>query len=173
GMSPTPLFKSLQIAFAENPSMRDKTDILLMGKMNKPEIIASASKHGVNDVVQVLGAHPHEDAVRLMQSCHILLLFTGMVYKSASGKIFEYAASGRPVLSFGIQQFTRNFIEENKFGYSVNGNNPREGAEQLKSLFKIWSEGGNILGSLPEQYEKYSRPKLTQKLARLLDEVTK
>jgi glycosyltransferase involved in cell wall biosynthesis len=171
GMSPTPLFESLELAFKKIPSMRTDIEVSLMGSMNKDEILSSASKHGVRDVVQLHGQQPHNIAISFMKRCHVLLLFTGMVYRSASGKIFEYAATGRPVLSFGIHDYTREFIEQNGFGYSVDGRIPQNGSDTIIELYNLWKRGKPIPGPTKENYGRYSRRHLTKDLAVLLDEV--
>ena len=170
-MTPEPLFKSLKLAFKDRPEMRDDIQISFMGRMSEGLILGLARKYELEREVQLLGFREHRYAIDFIRGCHVLLLFTGMVYKSASGKIFEYAASGRPVLSFGVQEFTSKFIEENHFGYSVDGSNPKDGAEKIVELYDVWKSGGGVFTPSPEKYTQYSRKQLTGKLADLLDEL--
>ena len=170
-MSARPLFESLRIALEERPDMRRDLEIVFMGGMNRNALLSDAKRLGVKDIVRVLGYRPHSEAVQLMSECHVLLLFTGMVYQSASGKIFEYAASGRPVLSFGVKDYTKSFIQQNGFGYSVDGSKPEEGARVILDLHRLWSSTHAIPGPSPANYERYSRQKLAGKLASLLDEM--
>jgi len=170
-MSPEPLFKSLRIAFKHRPDLRENIQTAFMGRMSDKHVQNLATKYGVGDVVQLLGFQEHKKAISFIKSCHVLLLFTGMVYRSASGKIFEYAASERPVLSFGVQKYTSNFIEENQFGFSVDGTNPREGANRIIQLYDDWKSGKRLFTPSPEKYGQYSRKRLTGKLAELLEEL--
>lgn len=170
-ITPEPFFKSLVAAMKERPDMNTRLEVVFVGKIDTYQISLLMKKYSLNHVVHIRGFVPHSEAVQFMRGCHVLLLFTGMVYPSASGKIYEYAASQRPVLSFGVHEYTQKFITENGFGYSVDGRRPREGTTVLVELYDLFRKGASILGPSRENYEKYSRKKLTRNLARVLDSV--
>ncbi len=67
-----------------------------------PEVRESARAHGVN--VEWVPYVLHDAAVREMRSAHLLLLSTephGVEQGHITGKLYEYLASGRPVLGLG------------------------------------------------------------------------
>lgn len=168
-LSPRPLFESLALALSKRPEMRGLTEVIFMGNMDQNYVIRLAKTYGIERMVRTMGFRPHSEAISTMRRCHVLLLFTGMVYRSASGKIFEYAATGRPVLSFGVQRYTRAFIAKNRFGFSVNGECPEEGAAKIIELFDLFSQGRPIQGPVEMSYSRYSRRELTRCLASVLD----
>jgi len=172
-LSPEPLFQSLQIVFQLRPEIRDNLQVSFMGAMDEMFIRNLARKYSVDDVVKILGYQPHKDAISFMQQSDVLLLFTGMVYRSSSGKIFEYLATRNPVLSFGVIDYTRNFIDDNKIGYSVDGSNPNDGAQQIIEMYDKWSIGIPFFTPSPERIERFSRKNLSEELAEILDSLVK
>ncbi len=168
-MSPEPLFQSLKIVFQLRPELKDNLQVTFMGVMNEKFVRRLARRYGVTDVVEILGFRAHKEAISFMQQSDVLLLFTGMVYQSSSGKIFEYIATGNPVLSFGVIDYTRNFIEENKFGYSVDGSKPNEGAQKIIEMYDKWREGKPFFIPSPAIIECFSRKKLSEDLAEILN----
>jgi glycosyltransferase involved in cell wall biosynthesis len=167
--SPEPLFQSLKIVFKLRPDMKDNLRVAFMGAMDEISIRRLARKYEINDILELLGYRHHSEAISFMQQCHVLLLFTGMVYTSPSGKIFEYIATENPVLSFGVIDYVKNFIEKNKFGYSVNGLIPEEGANKIIEMYDKWTSGQAFFLPSPKIYEQFSRRNLSKELAIILD----
>jgi glycosyltransferase involved in cell wall biosynthesis len=167
--SPEPLFQSLKIVFKLRPDMKDNLRVAFMGAMDEISIRRLARKYEINDILELLGYLHHSEAISFMQQCHVLLLFTGMVYTSPSGKIFEYIATENPVLSFGVIDYVKNFIEKNKFGYSVNGLIPEEGANKIIEMYDKWTSGQAFFLPSPKIYEQFSRRNLSKELAIILD----
>ena len=111
----------------------------------------------------------HEEALRFMASSTILLLIIPEHQSNKSivtGKIFEYIASGKPVICIGpTDGDAAEIIRESGCG-AVFGYDDSEGIyEYLNSLSK--DRNGSVKGSI----EKYSRVELTGKVARLLGKI--
>ena len=88
-LSPESLFQSLKIAFQLRPEMKDNLQVTFMGTMDETFVRRLATRYGVSNVVEILGYRAHNDAISFMKQCDVLLLFTGMVYQSPSGKNFR------------------------------------------------------------------------------------
>jgi len=168
-ISSRPFFRSLAMALRMKPDMRDRLKLIFMGRMDERAIRQEASKAGVTHELELLDFRPHREAVSMMRRCHVLILFSGMVIRSIPGKVYEYAAAERPILSFETPGFYRGFITRNNFGYSVNGHNLQEGALKIVQLYDTFRHGGKIKGPSLKDYEPYCRRRLAGKLATVLD----
>ncbi len=169
-LSPRPFFQSLAIAIQERPEIRQRTNVVFLGRVQPDFIYAEARKHLVDSLVRVPGFSPHQEAIAFMHRCHVLLLFGVMDTPSVvPAKLYEYIATGRPVLSFSAPGFLEDFILENEFGFSTDGSKPELGAARIVELFDAFDQGKPIPGPTKEKYERFSRRSLTGKLAKVLD----
>jgi glycosyltransferase involved in cell wall biosynthesis len=107
-----------------------------------------------------------------MKSSSMLLFFdfNNDNYKGIlTGKLFEYLASGRPILSFGIINDASKMIEKANAGVNVNETNL---IEKLNYYYKLY-EKDKTLGFKHnwEYINQFSRENQTKKLAKLIEEV--
>ncbi|MDX1740717.1 MAG: glycosyltransferase, partial [Rhodothermales bacterium] len=80
-----------------------QAEIELIGNVD-PEIVAEIRNRGLDRYVHLRPYVEHDRAIRLMQEASLLLLVIPDVTKSGeivTGKIFEYLASGRPIMGIG------------------------------------------------------------------------
>lgn len=170
-LSPRPFFKSLKLALTRRPAMRDLTDVIFVGKMQHDYITNEAERMEVGDLVSIRGFVTHKEAISFLHECHVLVQFGGMVSRSFPAKIFEYAASGRPTLSFDNPDVFGDFITRNGLATSVNGLKSEEGASKIVEFFDMFSRGDPIPGPSFENSGRFSRKILTAKLASILNSV--
>lgn len=127
---------------------------------------SSLKKHLIN-----LGYQTHDVALEHMKDS-TLLLITNFPHESSKGiipgKIFEYLATGKTILSFGPKEAdVERILEDTKagkhFGY--------EEKENLKNFilesYQKWKSGNLIPNS--ENIAQFSRRNLTKKLADILE----
>ena len=128
---------------------------------------SSLKKHLIN-----LGYQTHDVALEHMKDS-TLLLITNFPQESSKGiipgKIFEYLATGKTILSFGPKEAdVERILEDTKvgkhFGY--------EEKENLKNFilesYQKWKSGNLIPNS--ENIAQFSRRNLTKKLADILED---
>jgi glycosyltransferase involved in cell wall biosynthesis len=125
-----------------------------------------------------LEIHPrrsHNEAIRAMQEANLLLLFIGAGTEWQGhypGKIFEYMASGTPILLIGPQGDSAQLLERSGTGICLPAADRTSIAVFLKSLLQNPEE---ILNSFnhpqPEVIAGYERRRLTNRLADLFDEI--
>ena len=109
----------------------------------------------------------HENAIRLMKSGDLLLNF---IFKSAneemiSGKLFEYLATGIPVLSIGNSNSNvGNIFSEASFAEMIPSNDKKAIQNFIIKAMKEKGKSGNKLSGI----EKWSRLELTKNLIEII-----
>jgi glycosyltransferase involved in cell wall biosynthesis len=115
----------------------------------------------------------HGRAVAEMREATVLLLYVPAVSLAPSGKLFEYLASGRPVLCLAREDnLASRLVREWKAGVVADPHDEQAIADALRELWRRWQEDG-----LPDQddvrrraLERYSRRALTGQLAHVLED---
>ncbi|MBN2230608.1 MAG: glycosyltransferase [Candidatus Thorarchaeota archaeon] len=170
-VSPRPFFESLNLALKQRPEMRELIDVVFVGNMQPKFVKNEARRMNVDDLISIRGFVPHFEALSFIHQCHVLVQFGGMVSRSFPAKIFEYAASGHPTLSFDNPEVFGDFITRNGLGTSVNGLKPEEGATKIIEFLDMFKRGEQILGPSTEDSQRFSRRILTADLASVLKTV--
>ncbi|MEM6265342.1 MAG: hypothetical protein AAGI38_22765 [Bacteroidota bacterium] len=110
-----------------------------------------------------------------MQASSLLLLLINQVASNAmgriAGKVFEYLASGTPVLCLGPPSGDASrVLKEVGAGESILPDSEAQIRQAIESAYNSWKDR---LGSgLKEEITRYSRRSLTQDLSELLDQVS-
>ena len=157
---PVNLWKALSQRCAEDAGFASRLQIRLAGKTDA-QVISSIREHGLADKLVDLGYLPHEQIVKEQQVADILILPLRQEPEYAKvlpGKIFEYLASGRPVLGIGQEDGAAAQLLEDAgagrmFGWD-------RCTELLEFLAADHESSRNI--------EKYSRRSLTETLTKLI-----
>ena len=124
--------------------------------------------------VETTGYLPHRLAVAEMQSADVLLLQypdAPNADTAVSGKLFEYFAAGRPVLMIGPPSSqARRYVESFRAGITADMD-AADVAAALTRLWQRWRSGDLPAGCSADRLAPFTRPALTQRLARLFDHV--
>lgn len=100
---PGPLFDATRELIQSGAVREDDIRVEFYGK-RQGELDALIDQHGAAGFVTVHGHVPREDALRAQETAGLLLLLESGADDAKgvlTGKLFEYMASGRPVLSLG------------------------------------------------------------------------
>jgi len=167
---PGNLWWTLYEIMCENEEFSNDFELKFVGKVDN-KIQQSLFHIGINQNIKYLGYLPHEQALQEMQNSTVLLM-TNFPQESSKGiipgKIFEYLATGKTILSFGPKDAdVEKILNETKagkhFGY--------EEKENLKKFilesYENWKSG--TLNQNAENIEQFSRKNLTQKLVDLMN----
>jgi glycosyltransferase involved in cell wall biosynthesis len=164
---PAPLFKALKLAEINHDQIR----VEFYGRGSDP-IIRISEDHGVDHMVKHKGTVPYRDALKLQQEADVLLLLSwnDPADKGAyTGKLFEYIASGRPILFTGLDDdVVAKIIQERNLGFV--SNNPAAIASQLK----VWlqqKKGGGIPATPKDALQGLTRRDQTEKLTMFLETI--
>lgn len=171
--NPETLWKVLADKCSSDEEFRRFLRIRLVGKTDK-EIIDSIVSAGLGQNLKDFGYQSHEVAVReqLNASVLILPLRKEPEYEAVlPGKLFEYLASRRPILGIGqTEGAMAKVVRETGSGVVYDWDEEKK----IKGWIDLcWDEFKNDeLKDNMSDISKYSRRKLTKRLASLLNELT-
>ena len=171
--NPETLWKVLADKCSSDEEFKRSLRIRLVGKTDK-EIIDSIVSAGLGQNLRDFGYQSHEVAVReqLNASVLILPLRKEPEYEAVlPGKLFEYLASRRPILGIGqTEGAMAKVVRETGSGVVYNWDEEKK----IKAWIDLcWDEFKNDeLKDNMSDISKYSRRKLTKRLASLLNELT-
>lgn len=140
----------------------------------EPSVIRQAQESGA-DVVSH-GYLSHDEAIRKMYDSSLLFF---CVYKGdenrylVPAKLYEYLASGVPVLGVGpVDGEAARILEESGAGKMFDYRDRSGMADFVRTHYRAWQLGKPMSGARDAYVEQYSRTGLTKQLAALLDEMT-
>jgi glycosyltransferase involved in cell wall biosynthesis len=149
--------------------------VQLVGNVD-PGIEETIRKAGLVDRMERIPYVPHHEATRSMQRAALLLLPINRVGDAAgivTGKIYEYLASGRPIVGLGDRDGeAARILADSGAGVMLDWRD----ADGLESLidrhYTAWQAGTPLAGATREDLSPYSRRQQAAALARILDELS-
>jgi glycosyltransferase involved in cell wall biosynthesis len=118
---------------------------------------------------------PHSQALGYMKGASLLLLPINRVTDGAgivTGKIYEYVASGRPVLAFGVPGGEADRILRASGAGRVFAYDDLDGIRaELERHVTAWQSGERLAGATLDAARPWSRREQTGQLARLLNDI--
>lgn len=153
-------------AFRQNVIIRfiGKTDISVFENMEKYHLL---------DYTEKIEYLPHDKALELSSESAVLLLLINNTPNAMGiipGKVFEYLASGRPILCIGPPNGdSSGIIKETKAGYVIDFNDETGLQSAILALFENYQQ--NRISEHLHLIDKFSRKNLTGDIARILDEI--
>jgi len=167
---PFPLMLALDSLLEEKRICSDQLRVRLIGdwfvENAKCNILAEKlEKHGLLNRSPTV---PHNICLEQMASAQVLLVLQPAYPLQVPGKIYEYIATGRPIVVIGGEGATASLIDRCRLGeYCCND------TRAIKELlFGIANRQVEIRSPNPTTTKMFHYRNLTQKLAALLDSVT-
>lgn len=169
--NPSNLWLILNQLIIENQTFRDNFILKLVGKVDD-DILKNINNTPLKGNVLNLGYLSHNEAIKEMNDSDILLITNFDEEKSKGiipGKLFEYLATGKKIISFGPKNSdVDRILEETNSGQHFD----YQEIESIKSFileqYYQWLNGSNIISFQREKIQKYSRKSLTEQLVRLI-----
>jgi glycosyltransferase involved in cell wall biosynthesis len=167
-IDPSPALRALAELAARGAIDRERVEVRLVGSIWEP------SFEPPQDIrVAMTGYVEHRRAIAEMSAATALLLYVPSASLNIPGKLFEYLASGRPVLCLTHRDSLANrLVHEWRAGVVADPHDQREIEHAILTLWRRWLEDG-----LPDQedvrrrtLEHYSRRANASRLAQVLDE---
>lgn len=138
-----------------------------------PLVLESARKAGAADRVHHTPYLPHHDALAHTLGADLLLLPINRVNNAAgivTGKIYEYLASGRPILGIGDPNGeAASLLFGSKAGTMVAWDDNGGVASELDRYVEAWRAGQPLKGAEPSTISAFSRKEQAASLAALLE----
>lgn len=163
--NPEILWEALNELVIKNPEFKEDFELKFVGRVDDKilkKLESSALKNSVNN----LGYHSHQRAVEEMQNSEILVITNFPDEKSKGiipGKIFEYLASGKQIISFGPQNAdVATILRKTNAGQHFSHHQKNEVAAFILSKYKLW-KAGNLTDNAAD-IQEFSRRSLTKTL---------
>lgn len=168
--NPGNLWKSLDELVKTNAGFAENFTLKFAGRIDD-KILNALENSSLKSRILNLGYLSHDKAIDEMQASDILLI-TNFPNASSKGiipgKIFEYLATGKQIISFGPDDAdVARILEETRAGKHFSYDQTDEIKAFLLEKFELWNSGH--LAANPQNIEQFSRKNLTKKLAGILD----
>ena len=171
--NPTLLWDVLSEMCAEDSAFKKALKIRLVGKTDT-QILEAITESGLKDNLTDLGYQPHGTAVEEQRKASILILPLRKEpeYKAVlPGKLFEYLASGRPVLGIGQPDGAMSMIlNKTNTGVVVDWEDKISMKKYIDDCWKAHLDGNLTIND--GEISAFTRRNLTRQMAELFDKVT-
>ncbi len=170
--NPEILWETLNDLVSENEEFAKDFELKFVGRLDD-KILKKIETSSLKNHLTNLGYQTHDVALQEMQNSSVLLM-TNFPQESSKGiipgKIFEYLATGKTILSFGPKDAdVEKILNETKAGKHFD----YEAKESLKQFildsYQSWKSGN--LENNAENIEQFSRKNLTKNLVDLLNQL--
>lgn len=145
--------------------------IRLIGQVDN-SVIESIKRNSIEKYVEIIPYIPHNQVIAEQQKSDMLLLFVNNTPNAKgilTGKIFEYMASGRPILCIGPEDGdSARILNETKTGVTVGFDDKERMKAVILDLMTKHQENQLIANNL-KAVEKYSRRNLTKEFVQILN----
>jgi len=166
---PRPFMNALENALGQNPFFASKVRLDFVGEVHAAFKKFVVDRPVLSNVVSFTSSIPHKELISLYgKSSLLLLILTG--YKDAEGympgKLFEYMATGLPVLGVGPPQGdAAGLLRETGAGRMIASEDVEKITASLLDAFETWASGA--ANSQVGKVQKYSRRLITKELTEL------
>ena len=137
-------------------------------------VVQNLEADGLTENTELVPYIPHDEVLKAQRSSQVLLLLINNTPNAKgilTGKLFEYLASGRPILCIGPEDGdAARVIKETQAGQTIDFKDKEQMKEALRSLFQKYREDG-LPYNTSKEVEKYSRKDLAAEYGRLLDRI--
>lgn len=170
--NPESLWQALGELITEDAGFAAKLQVKLIGQVDN-EVKQTIARHGLQDHVALSAYIPHNQVAQALHSSSVLLLPLMPDTESDTlglipAKLFEYMASGRPILCIGPEEGdAARILSETQAGQTISFSDKEKMKAVIKTLYRQYLENG--LSSIENrEIEKYSRKALAGEFAKLL-----
>ncbi len=141
-----------------------------------PAVRRSIAQHGLTPIVTVDDFVPHDKALRRMARSTLLLLVIEQ-FAQASGmitsKLYEYLASGRPVLGVGPSGGDADaLLRRHSAGEVVDWGDVDRMTELISTHYEAWKQGDPASGAAWTDIQDHNRVHQAERLAEQLNAVS-
>ena len=154
-------------------SPKPSIKIRLIGQIDN-FVISSIKRHNIEKYVEIIPYIPHNQVVAEQQKSDVLLLFVNNTPNAKgilTGKLFEYMASGRPILCIGPEDGdSARILNETQTGVTIDFNDKEKMKSVILDLLAKHNANQLVTNDI-KAVEKYSRRNLTKDFVNILNEI--
>jgi glycosyltransferase involved in cell wall biosynthesis len=162
GASPQPLLDGFRRLRAADPEAAAMLELVFAGPMSATDL-EQLQAPDLDGIVRVVGAVPRGHALGLQRAADAVVLFVdGRRPSIATGKLYEYLSSGRPILVLGEGSVAARIVQEVGTGVVVPGDDPVATAAALRQLVR---KRETLRVPADGVLERYSYPRLAAEMA--------
>ena len=166
----SPFVSALIELLDTDPLIVEKVSVKIYGRVVDEEKFCLKNKK-VSKIIELYDYCDHDMIIREIQNADILLIslidLPG-AEKIITGKAFEYMASGKHIFAMVPEGETRSILSENYDCLSFVHPNDHEGI--CAALCELFENIDGVRGCLGKDVSQFSRKRLTECLARVLDD---
>ncbi|MGK6342662.1 glycosyltransferase family 4 protein [Chryseobacterium sp. DT-3] len=167
--NPKNLWKVLDELVKENKDFADHFILKFAGRVDD-KIFQSIENSNLKNHILNLGYISHDKAVEEMKNSNLLLI-TNFPNESSKGiipgKIFEYLATGKQIISFGPDEAdVSRILAETDAGKHFGYEDSKAVKDFILEKYELWKKGSLLENT--QNIEQFSRRNLTKKLAEIL-----
>lgn len=171
--NPTLLWKTIARIALENNEFAKHLQIKLIGKTDI-RVFKDIAKYELESYLSKTDYIPHENVVREMQKSQVLMLFINNTPEGKgilTGKMFEYLATGRPILCIAaLDGDAPQLLQETNSGIAIDHQDEDGMYKYLMQIFDKYQK--NTLQSKKDISKTYSRKALAGKIADILNDIS-
>jgi len=177
--SRTPLLvlRAVGELIAENRLDRHKVTFRFVGldRDTRGNLISGMiSENALSGIAEIVGFVPRPDALREIIRASVVVLLGGTQRLSVAAKVYEYLASGTPILAIVEDGDTADIIRRANAGYVVAPNDLTGAKDAIRSLYEKYLQdmqaGARAEPGDPAITDEYNWVKLGKRYAELLGE---
>jgi len=139
------------------------------------QVLRDLARHELEDLLEKIPYVPHDEAIRYMCGASLLLLSINRVPDASlivTGKLFEYLASGRPVVGVGPDcGDAAAILQETGAGHLFEYDDAAGIMAYVKQHYEAWAAGTPLAGAAPGAADAYNRKHQAGVLAGVLEAV--
>ena len=170
--NPEALWEAIGEAVNQHPALAKALEIKLIGK-NDVSVIQSIKNNNLLSYLIQSEYIPHPEVIKAMQKSQVLLLLINNTPNAKgilTGKLFEYLATGRPILNIGPTDCDAALvITQCNAGSTIDLDDKENIKKEILSYFSLYEKG--LHGGKHDIDKTYSRKNLTSQIAVVLNKM--
>lgn len=164
--NPAVFFQALSNVLRDNPKMRGRIEVHLLGSMRNEELLLT-KKFDLQNVVTFHNYLPHRECVKLLAEADALWFVLDNDFQTP-GKLYEYFAARKPILASIVDGYTKQLLHESGVAQCVPLKDVRAHEQAIVELFKKF-EARKLERTSQEFLNRFNRFALTGELAKIFE----
>ncbi len=160
------LLRALKELVSEKPFMRDKVRLIFLSLLSDRDS-QLINELGIEDIARCEGYKPYHECIAYQKGADVLVLIISPEENPEimmTQKVFDYLASGRPILAIAPHGPCAQLIKTLAAGKIVSPNDVAEIKNGITEMFGDWCKG-SLKGISENDIKQFSRRHLTEQLA--------